>query len=76
MKLQLAPGTTREDVLDKIEESVVNYMKTKRGLDEDGMRKLLHEDKEVLASYLRKIERLVRGFIEDGIPPAFFGRKA
>lgn len=76
MIVALKKGAVREDVLDTLEGTVVKYMANTRSLDEAGIRKLLLADPEVRASYLRKIERLVQCLILDGVPAAFFGRKA
>lgn len=76
MKIVVAKGTTAPDILDKLDTEVVKYMGSTRQIDEAATRKLIHDDESVRASYSRKIERLVRLLIIDGVPPAFFGRKA
>lgn len=52
-----AEGNIR--LLDMIEAATVAYMAKSRGLDEAGMRKLIHEDQETRASYMRKNARAV-----------------
>lgn len=76
MKLALKKGVTREDVLDGIDATVITYMMGRRSIGEAAMRKLIHEHQEIRDSYFRKIERIVARLIDDGIPAAFFGRKA
>jgi hypothetical protein len=76
MKVALAKGTTPEDVRDVLDHQVIKYMGSTRKLDEAGIRKLIHHDETVRASYYRKIERLITVLIGDGLPAAFFGRKA
>ncbi len=75
-KIVVVKGTTAPDVLDTLEGATVEYMRTKRNIDEAAMRKLIHEDADIRASYSRKIERMVRMLIIDGIPAKFFGRTA
>jgi hypothetical protein len=48
-----------EDFLDICDEQTVAYMASRRHIDEAAMRKLLTTDKEVHASYQRKIARLI-----------------
>lgn len=73
---KLKRGATFADMLDDIEGSVVRYMRTKRGIDEVAMRRLLEADQEVKASYGRKIERMIQGMIDKGVHPSVFGRAA
>lgn len=57
---QLKNGVVIQDVLDLIEADVVQYMSTKRQLDEHQFRKLLDAAPEVRASYGRKIQRCLQ----------------
>lgn len=75
-KIVFKKGVTAPDILDAFDTSVVAYMMGRRSIDETAMRQLIHDDQEVRASYLRKVERLVKHAIHDGVPAAFFGRKA
>lgn len=75
-KILLKPGVTVEDLIDDFETYVVSYMMKRRGLDEAGMRKLIHSDLEVAASYKRKIDRMIAGAIAEGMPASTFGRAA
>lgn len=68
----LKKGKTFADALDEIETSVVEYMRTKRGIDEAGMRQLLEKDAEVRASYGRKIQRSINNLIARGYAPSCF----
>ena len=73
-KMMFAKGTTPQDILDTIDASVVAYMGKKRELDEMAMRTLLHNDQELMESYMRKIERAVWAMIGAGVPAKFFGK--
>lgn len=59
-----------EDFLDVCDEQTVAYMAMRRKIDEAAMRKLLHKDAEVGASYHRKIARLVEAAKQKGFTPA------
>lgn len=73
-KLTLKKGQTAQDLLDTIEAGTIKYMMTKRGIDEQAMRKLIDKDEETRASYRRKNARAVSAIIGAGMPAKVFGK--